>query len=434
MPVAPKRITLTRFSRETDRQRDDTSELIWKPLPLLKPPFAKSDLGFHPAGLRNAQPIGFCIGAGIRAEYGPNAMKRKVGVHRLAEQANVSIGTVDRALHGRPGINEKTRERVLRIAQELGYEPNLAARALSRSRTHIRIGVCVPREIHFFYDQLWEGIYDEVKRYRDYGIDFIFRPVPELGKGETPELRKILASRVQGVILTPGCPAEITPIIDRAEAQGVRVVCVSTDAPSSKRSSIVCVEPRLNGLLAGELMAKFVPANSKVAVMTGMLRTENHSRKTEGFSHSFAQYCGGGQVVEVIEAHEDPGESFRKTSALLARVPDLSGIYVNTVNCLPVCKALEARNRTRSVKLITTDLFQEMVPYFEKQTICASIYQRPYQQGRSAVSTIVEHLAHNAPLSCTYLNPSIVLRSNLHLFREVKRQQKSTEKIAAAAS
>lgn len=361
-------------------------------------------------------------------------MKKKVGVHRLAERANVSIGTVDRALHGRPGINEKTRERVLRIARELGYEPNLAARALSRSRSRIRIGVCLPREIHFFYDQLWEGIYDEVKRYRDYGVDFIFRPVPELGKGETPELKKILASRVHGVVLTAGRPAEITPVINAAEEKGVRVVCVSTDAPESRRSSIVCVEPRLNGLLAGELMGKFVPAKSKVAVITGMLRTENHSKKTEGFSESFPQHCIGGHVVEVIEAHEDPGESYRKTSALLAGVPDLSGIYVNTVNCLPVCKALEARNRAISVKLITTDLFQEMVPYFENQTISASIYQRPYQQGRSAISTLVEHLSHNAPLASTYLNPSIVLQSNLHLFREVRRQQKGAPILTAAAS
>lgn len=361
-------------------------------------------------------------------------MKRKVGVYRLAEQAKVSIGTVDRALHGRPGINEKTRERVLRIARELGYEPNLAARALSKSRKQIRVGVCVPREIHFFYDQLWEGIYDEVKRYRDYGVDFMFRPVPELGRGETIELKKILASGVQGVVLTPGRPADITPVIDLAEEKGVRVVCVSTDAPGSKRSSIVCVEPRLNGLLAGELMGRFVPTKSKVAVITGMLRTENHSKKTEGFSDAFPQYCGGGRVVEVIEAHEDPAESFRKTSALLARIPDLAGIYVNTVNCLPVCKALEARNRALSVKLITTDLFEEMVPYFEKQTICASIYQRPYQQGRNAINLLVEHLSHNAPLTSSYLNPSIVLRSNLHLFREVKRHHKGAPLVAAAAS
>jgi hypothetical protein len=39
-----------------------------------------------------------------------------------------------------------------------------------------------------------------------------------------------------------------------AEEKGIHVVGVSTDAPESRRSSIVCVEPRLIGCLAGELM------------------------------------------------------------------------------------------------------------------------------------------------------------------------------------
>ena len=62
----------------------------------------------------------------------------------------------------------------------------------------------------------------------------------------------------------------MTPLIDAAEENGVRVVCVSTDAPGSRRSCIVCVEPRLNGLIAGELMSKFVAPSSKVAILTGM--------------------------------------------------------------------------------------------------------------------------------------------------------------------
>ena len=344
---------------------------------------------------------------------------RKVGVHKLAQQAKVSIGTVDRALHGRPGINQKTRDRILRIAKKLGYEPNLAARALSKSQKKFRIGVCMPREIHFFYDELWEGIYDEVKRCRDYGIDFVFRPVTELGEGEEEEVEKMIQSDMRGIILTPGRPDKATPVINRAEEKGIRVVCVSTDAPASKRSSIVCVDPRLNGLLAGELMAKFVAGGSKVAIITGMLRTEDHAKKSEGFSASFLEGCPGGQVVEVIEAFEDQARSFRKTSELLARISDLAGIYVNTVNCLPVCRALEARNRAGHVKLITTDLFREMVPHFENGTISATIYQKPYQQGRLAVSTLVEHLTHDAPLENIQLDPTIVLRSTMRLFREV---------------
>ena len=89
--------------------------------------------------------------------------KEKHGIHRIAEMANVSIGTVDRALHGRGGIKETTRKRILQIAQQIGYSPNLAARALSVAKSRVRIGVCIPKEIHFFYDQLWGGVQDEAR-------------------------------------------------------------------------------------------------------------------------------------------------------------------------------------------------------------------------------------------------------------------------------
>jgi hypothetical protein len=39
------------------------------------------------------------------------------GIRWIAELANVSIGTVDRALHGRNGIKESTRHRILQIAR-----------------------------------------------------------------------------------------------------------------------------------------------------------------------------------------------------------------------------------------------------------------------------------------------------------------------------
>ena len=125
--------------------------------------------------------------------------------------------------------------------------------------------------------------------------------------------------------------------------------------------------------------------------------------------------------MAVIEAHEHPDESFRKTAALLEKEPDISGIYVNTVNCLPVCRALAAVKSEHSVRVITTDLFHKMISYFERGTIAASIHQQPYIQGQLAVRSLVEHLLHGAELVRTqYLNPNIILRSNLHLFREAK--------------
>lgn len=358
---------------------------------------------------------------GLFGEFVPGIKKHRRGIHLIAELAGVSIGTVDRALHGRSGINEATRQRILQIAKQIAYTPNLAARALSVSSANARIGVCLPREIHFFYDELWSGVLDEAGRVAPLGVQCVYRPVQTLGVGDTEGFRELIRSGVSGIILAAGNPEGLNPLIDDAEENGIRVVCVSTDAPGSRRSSIVSVDPRLNGCLAGELMGKFVPPGSEVAVVAGMLSAEDHRRKTDGFSEAFPEHCQGGKIVEVIEGREDEDESFQKTFDLLGRVPALAGLYVNTVNCLPVCRALGTRGLAGKIKLITTDLFAEMSPYFQKGIITASIYQQPHRQGQIAVRLMADSLASKAPLPpVVHLSPGVVMSSNLHLFREIR--------------
>lgn len=354
--------------------------------------------------------------------------KERRGIHLIAEMANVSIGTVDRALHGRPGINEETRQRILQVARQVGYTPNLAARALSAAKAQAKIGVCVPREIHFFYDQLWSGILDEERRAGNLGIQFVNRPVQVLGEGDTDAFKELVEAGVDGIILTAGNPKNLQPLIDAAEEKGIRVVCVSTDAPESRRSSIVCVEPWTNGSLAGELMGKLVPPNSKVAIIAGMLSAEDHRKKANGFSETFPHHCAGGKIIRVIEGHEDEEESFQKTFELLRRVPTLAGIYVNTVNCLPVCRALGERGLAGKVKLITTDLFAEMSPYLQRGTITASIYQQPHRQGQIAVRLMADHLTNKTSFPPKmHLSPGVVMSSNLHLFREMRHADSKSD-------
>jgi hypothetical protein len=98
------------------------------------------------------------------------------------------------------------------------------------------------------------------------------------------------------------------------------------------------------------LMGKLVLPGSKVAVVAGMLRAEDHRKKADGFIETFPRYCAGGKIIKIIEGHEDEDETFQKASELLRQVPDVAGIYVNTVNCLPVCRALGATGLAGKVK------------------------------------------------------------------------------------
>ena len=87
----------------------------------------------------------------------PTAPAHPIGIKDIARALNVSTGTVDRALHAKPGVNAMTRARVLSMAESLGYRPNLAARYL-KSRKQLRISVHLPQEIALFWDTLREGI------------------------------------------------------------------------------------------------------------------------------------------------------------------------------------------------------------------------------------------------------------------------------------
>ena len=56
-------------------------------------------------------------------------MAERIRIKDIAKRANVSVGTVDRVIHGRSGVSKKSRERVEKILKEMDYQPNMYANA-----------------------------------------------------------------------------------------------------------------------------------------------------------------------------------------------------------------------------------------------------------------------------------------------------------------
>ncbi|MGN8645943.1 LacI family DNA-binding transcriptional regulator [Gracilibacillus sp. HCP3S3_G5_1] len=66
-----------------------------------------------------------------------------VTIKDIAKEANVSYSTVSKALNNSPLVKEVTKQKILRVAKEMGYEPNLAAKQLVRKKTEV-IGLIWP--------------------------------------------------------------------------------------------------------------------------------------------------------------------------------------------------------------------------------------------------------------------------------------------------
>ncbi|HEX5482143.1 MAG TPA: LacI family DNA-binding transcriptional regulator, partial [Terriglobia bacterium] len=341
---------------------------------------------------------------------------RPVGMKDLAEALGVSIGTVDRALHNKPGINPETRKKVLRIAKILGYRPNMAARYLS-SRKSITLGVSIPLEIAYFYDDVRDGIFEAASAFEPLGVRLLYRPFMVLGQEEAEAFDDLLREEIQGVVISPGYPELLKPRIEKAIRRGIPVVCVATDAPGTERLTSISVDPLANGSIAGELMGRFLPPRSRVIVVTGMQATADHAQKVTGFRQSFRQFCPQGEIANVIEAHDEEAEAYEKCCHLLRKNPQIAGIYISTANSLPVIRALEDLGLAAKIKVIGTDFFPAMVPLIESGKIAATIYQRPREQGRIAFQTIYRFLTEGLrPPSRIGLDPAIIMRSNLKFF------------------
>lgn len=338
------------------------------------------------------------------------------GIKDIAKALGISIGTVDRALHDRSGVNPKTKARVLQKAEELGYKPNLAAQALKLNR-RIEIAVVLPKQISHFFDPLRAGIRSAAEATTGIHVNLTFHEYPRMGQGDIEMLEARLKDKCDGIIFTPGNPRKLDPVIRRLTAQGTAMLCVASDAPASGRIGLVSSHAYSSGAIAAELLALKLPRKTHVATITGELTTLDHAEKLRGFAATLAMLAPQLSLLPAVESHERPKEAYRQTIALLHGETKPQGLYISTANSIAVLQAIEEEGLLGKIQVVTTDLFQELVPLIESGKILATLYQRPFTQGKVAFESLINYLLEDRKTPpMTRLAPHIIFRSNLPLF------------------
>ncbi|MBJ7577819.1 substrate-binding domain-containing protein [Devosia sp. MC532] len=127
-----------------------------------------------------------------------------IGIRGLADHLGLSIGTVSRALNGKPDVNDETRSRVLEAAQNLGYAPNQSGRALRKGSTNtIGFMMQTGRDISAGGDAFFMSVFDGVQSVlSQHNLDLVVLPC---GSEEHPEayLKRIVERGfVDGLIIS----------------------------------------------------------------------------------------------------------------------------------------------------------------------------------------------------------------------------------------
>lgn len=124
---------------------------------------------------------------------------KKITIYDVAREAGVSLATVSRVINGSSVVREKTKQKVLKVIDELDFKPNQVARGLATSKT-TTIAIIFPQTLFAHVKNMIGGIGD-AGRHLDYNITIY--TTDNIGDDDTVGhvLEKVVKTRADGVIL-----------------------------------------------------------------------------------------------------------------------------------------------------------------------------------------------------------------------------------------
>lgn len=230
-------------------------------------------------------------------------MNDKTTIKDIAAKAGVGIGTVSRVLNDNPNVKESTRELVLRIAKEMNYVPNGAARMLvKRSKTVATLGLLLPIMENQFFFELIKSIHSRLKQERINIMIF------NTDHGQESAIHHIIEQRLAGV-LTLGDPP-LTPA-EREVLESHNVPFLYVDYHDST-ANYVMFDSAVGSALAAEYLYS---RGCRRIMMIGLI--DRSQQQVDRFL-GFRKRLEGVQEVQISElCIESEDQSYEITRTLL---------------------------------------------------------------------------------------------------------------------
>ena len=163
-----------------------------------------------------------------------NVGNRRITIHDIANELDVTASTVSRALKDHPRISDSTKESVIRVAKKLNYQPNNVAASLRKGHTKT-IGIIVPTADRNFFSSLMRGV-EEVANNAGYNV--IMSQSYDAYKKEQTNIRALLEARVDGILASIAMETKEYSHYQEVISQGVPLIFYDRAHASLNTSSV----------------------------------------------------------------------------------------------------------------------------------------------------------------------------------------------------
>jgi len=319
-------------------------------------------------------------------------ISKKITVTEMAKLANVSIGTIDRAINDRPGINPKTKERILRIADKYNYRPNRLSKALANNKT-VRIGMITLPEFIPFVKSLIQSAQTKAESYFDYGCRLTIRSLGSFNVDEQVDLiQKFIDEQYDAIAIEGMDHPKIVRLINRSAAQGIPVVTFNTDVPLSDRMCFIGQNLLESGKIAADMLCRFMGGSGDLFVLQGHHEIAAHTERLQGFMEVVKQDFPKVNIVGIEECFDDNNKAYHIVKEAMRRYPGMSGLYAVASGNIGAGNAIMNAKPAQHINYVCNDYVDGMKTLFENNILDATILQDPETQGSMPVSVLFDFL------------------------------------------
>jgi len=261
-------------------------------------------------------------------------MNKKVTSIEVAKQARVSQSTVSRVFStNSPNVSEKTRQRVLKVATELGYQPNAIARMMSSSQTKV-VGIVMATITSPFYPYVLEKFLQELQAIDRQVLLF----TASANQTVDDILPLALQHQVDALIITSATLSSDMAAIYMQSGTPIILFNRSTKNPYV---SAVCADNIAGGRLAADVLLD--TGHERLAFIAGLQNTSTSQDREQGFIERLQEREYGNW--NRIQGRYTYKSGYQATETLLNNPQPPDAIFcANDIMALGAIDAIRANN------------------------------------------------------------------------------------------
>jgi len=339
-----------------------------------------------------------------------------IGIKDVAKAANVALATVDRVIHGRTGVSKKTKDKVLKVIEELGYKPNIMASNLSKGKKFV-LGVLLPyaSSKSSYWELPMKGIVKAQKELEQYKIKI---ETYLYNQNESIEVRKqilkAINSNIDGLVLTPKFADEIEILLQDCKEKKRPYVFI--DSNNKEKDSLCSIQQPLyeSGQLAAQLFDYcFNEGEILILHLKDEMDTEAiRNLKVKGVNDYLEEKASLVSTKKIVITDFDENNVKEILDKTLIDNPNIKGIFIPNSKIKYVANYLK-KNQEQKIYLIGYDFLTENIEFLDKEIIDFLICQRPEEQGYQAVFKLFEHIVLRKEVESEMIMPlDIITRKN----------------------